>query len=44
MLIYCQLDPEEQTSVEIFVKNKDFVDENAFENVVWTMADILSWP
>ena len=42
MLGYCQLDPLEQTSVKFESKYKTFIHENAFENVVWEMVDILS--
>ena len=34
MLAYCQLDPQEQTSVKFQPKYKILIDENAFENIV----------
>ena len=42
MLTHCQLDPEEQTSVEFKSKYKAFHYENAFKNVVCEVATILS--
>ena len=42
ILTYCQLDPEEQTSVKIESKYKISTEENAFENVVCKMEAILS--
>ena len=42
MLLYCQLDHWEQTSVKYKSKYKAFIQENAFENVVCEMAVILS--
>ena len=45
MMPYCQLDPYEHISKEIFVENsKVFIQENALENVACEMAAILSWP
>ena len=43
MLTFCQLDPQEQTTVKFESKcKKKSIDENAFENVVCEMAAILS--
>ena len=43
VLIYCQLDPQEQTSVNIRIKmHTFFINEKAFENVVCEFATILS--
>ena len=42
MLPDCQLDPYEQKSVKFESKYKDFIHENADENVVCEMAAILS--
>ena len=42
MLTYYQLDSYEQTSVRFKSKHNIFIHENAFENVVCEMADILS--
>ena len=45
MLIYCQLEPEEQTSVKNINENTNiFFQENAFENVVCKMFAILFRP
>ena len=43
---YCSLDHKEQTfKSEIFIKNLYiFIQENAFVNVIWKMATILSRP
>ena len=42
MLDYCQLDPQEQTSMTFWSKYKLFIHENASENIVCEMAAILS--
>ena len=42
MLTYGQFDPQEKTSVKFESKYKTFIRENAFENVVWKTASILS--
>ena len=42
--IYCQLDPCKQTSVKFNRNSYICIQENAFENVVWKMAIILSGP
>ena len=42
MLEYCQLDPQEQTSVKLNGNSNIFIQENAFKNVVWTISAILS--
>ena len=42
MLTYCKLDPQEQTPVEFESKNKIFIHENAFEDVVCEIAATLS--
>ena len=42
--IYCQLDPCKQTSVKFNRNSYICIKENAFENVVWKMAIILSGP
>ena len=43
MLAYCQLDPQEQTSVTVEFKIQHFfIYKNAFENVACEMAGILS--
>ena len=42
VLTYCQLDPQEQTSVKFESHYKTSIHENAFENVVCEMAAILS--
>ena len=44
MLEYCQLDPWEQNSVKSYKKINFLNRENAFENVVWKKAAILSRP
>ena len=44
MLAYCQLDPLEQTSAKSESKFIFFIQENAFENVVWKMTAILCRP
>ena len=47
ILEYCQLDPCEQISVKSgskFIYIYIFIQENAFENVVWKMAAILARP
>ena len=49
MLEYYQLDPWKQTSVKsqskfIYFHSRNFIQENAFENVIWKMAAILSRP
>ena len=41
MLIYCELDRWEQTSVKFESK---FMEENAYENVLCKMSAILSQP
>ena len=42
LLGYCQLDPEEQTSVKSYQNSKFFVQENSSENIVCEMVVILS--
>ena len=42
MLSYCQLDPQEQISVNFDSNYEHFIDQNALENFVWEMAAILS--
>ena len=42
MLIYCQLDPKEHTSVKFEAKYKTIHSRNTSENVVCEMAAILS--
>ena len=42
MLTYCQLEPEEQTSMKFELKYKLFIHENTFENAVCEFAAILS--
>ena len=42
VLVYCQLDPEEQTSVKINQNTKHFIHGNASGNIFWEMAAILS--
>ena len=43
MLVYCQLDPWEQTLLKILIKIQSFfILENAYENIVCEMAAILS--
>ena len=44
MLGYCHLGPREQTSVKSYRNLYIFIQENAFESVVWIMAAILSRP
>ena len=44
MLEYCWLDPCEQISVKSLSKFTHFIQENAFENVVWKMTATLSRP
>ena len=44
LLDYCQLDPCEHISMKFETKYNNFIDKNSFENVVWKMAAILSWP
>ena len=44
LLDYCQLDPYEHISMKFETKYNNFIDKNAFENAVWKMAAILSWP
>ena len=44
LLDYCQLDPCEHISMKFETKYNNFIDKNAFENAVWKMAAILSWP
>ena len=44
MLIYCQLDPEEQISVTFNLKFKVFIQENSLEDAVCEIAAILSQP
>ena len=44
MLEYCNLNPWEQTSVKYFRNLYTVIQENAFENVVWKMAAVLSRP
>ena len=39
MLTYCQMDPPQQTSVNL--NTKLFINENEFENVVLEMAAIF---
>ena len=42
MLVYCQLDPRGQNSLKFKLKTKLFIHKNAFENVVYEIAAILS--
>ena len=42
MLSYCQIDPKEHISVKFYSKFNSFYSRNAFENVVWQVAAILS--
>ena len=42
MLTYCQLDPQEQTSVKFESKYKTFIQENPVENIVCRIVAILS--
>ena len=42
MLGYCQLDPQEQSSVKLYANTKHFIHENASETIVCEMAAILS--
>ena len=44
MLQYCYLNTKEQTSVKLMRNSNIFIQENAFESVVWEMAAILSRP
>ena len=44
MLEYCQLGPCEQISVKFNRNLNIFIQENAFEYVVWKMAVVLSLP
>ena len=44
LLDYCQFDPCEHISMKFETKCNNFIDKNAFENAVWKMAAILSWP
>ena len=41
MMTYCQLDPKENISMNYYLKFKVFIQQNAFENIIWEMADIL---
>ena len=43
MLGYCQLEPYEQTSVKFLSKYKNFIRENACENLICETVDIKSW-
>ena len=43
MLHYDQLEPWEQISVKLYLKFEPFIQENAFENIVWEkISAILS--
>ena len=42
MLEYCQLDPEEQTSVKFYIEIHNFIKKDPFQVVVWKKAVILS--
>ena len=42
VMVYCQLDPSEQTSVKLYQNTKLFIHENASECIVFDMATILS--
>ena len=44
MLVYCQLDPREQTSVKFNRNSNIFIPENAIENVLLKMETILCLP
>ena len=44
IMTYCQLDPRKIVEWNIIWNSKVFIQENAFENVVWKMAAILSLP
>ena len=44
MLGKCCVDPQEQTSMNLNRNSYIFIQENAFENVVWEMVAILSRP
>ena len=44
MLKCCSLDPWEQISVKSYSNLYIFIQENAFEHVVWKMAAILPQP
>ena len=42
MLAYCQLDSQEQISVNLNLNSTIYIHENAFEKVICEMAVILS--
>ena len=44
MLIYCKLNPLEQTSLKFELNALTFLEEIAFENVICKMSAILFWP
>ena len=44
MLIYCHLVPKELIQWNFNRKSNIFIQENAFESVVWNLAAILSRP
>ena len=44
LLGYSQLDPKDKIQWNISRNLKIFIQENAFENVIWKMAAILFWP
>ena len=41
-MIYCEIDPEEHILRHIMRNSEVFIDENAFENIVFEMAAIMS--
>ena len=43
MLGCCQLDPKNKLQWNFVQNTKLFIHENAYENIVWEMAAILSW-
>ena len=44
MMTYCELDPKEYISIKFHLKFKSFYSRNAFENIAYDMAAILSRP
>ena len=45
VLLSIQLDPYKQASVKLYSQNSNiFIQENAFENVIWKMSAIMSQP
>ena len=44
MLEYCQLDPSKKFQWNLDRNSYTFIQENAFEDVVWKMAAILPRP